>query len=225
MNPNKLWTSSLEAARNLYVRTKKGLSSGLRCRLCLGLATDALCPACVSDLPWLPVAERVKRRAYGEENAAFSYEFPLNSLIVSAKYHGNVGICRLLGNLVAESLACPARPIDYLVPVPMPKLRILRRGFNHADEIAQALSARWKVPLRTDVLGRHGWQPPQQGASRRDRKNKLGSAFIGRAEVAGCAVLLVDDVSTTGATLEACAHALRKAGASRVDALVVARTA
>ncbi|MBM4226552.1 MAG: ComF family protein [Gammaproteobacteria bacterium] len=225
MNPNKLWTSSLEAVRNLYICTKTGLSSGQRCRLCLAPSAEALCKACLSDLPWLPTAERIKRRAFGQEMAAFSYEFPLNALIVSAKYQGGTGLCRLLGDLAARSLGSPGPPVDCLVPVPMPWPRVLRRGYNHADEIALGFANSWKLPLRHDLLKRSGWQPPQRGSSRRERKNRLGAAFTGDAGVAGCAVMLVDDVSTTGSTLEACARALQKAGAARVDAVVVARTA
>ena len=225
MNPNKLWTSSLGTARKLYVRTKKSLLGGLRCRLCLAPSSEALCQACFSDLPWLSVSERIKRRAFGEEMAAFSYQFPLNALIVSAKYQGGMGLCSLLGELAAKSLGSPSRPVDCLVPVPMPWQRVLRRGYNHADEIARAFATVWNLPLRFDLLKRQGWQPPQQGASRRERKNRLSAAFTGEPGVAGCAVMLVDDVSTTGSTLEACALALQKAGAARVDAVVVARTA
>lgn len=224
MNPNNLWTSSLGAARKLYLRTKRGFLGGLRCRLCLAPAGEAMCQACLSDLPWLPVAGRMKRRAFGEELAAFSYEFPINSLIVSAKYRGEVGLCRLLGELAASSLGRPSRSIDCLVPVPMPWQRVLRRGYNHSDEIARAFAGGWNLPLRFDLLKRRGWQPQQQGASRRARKNSLVSAFAGEPAVAGRAVMLVDDVSTTGSTLEACALALQRAGAARVDAVVVART-
>lgn len=224
MNPSKLWTSSLEVVSNVYERTIKGLSRGLRCRLCLDLSEETLCPACRVDLPWLPAMQRMLHRPYGPELAAFSYEFPINSLIVSAKYHGATGTCRLLGELLADSLVRPAEPADCLVPVPMPRGRVLKRGYNQAEEIADALGRAWNIPLRVDVLKRRGWQPQQQGAPRRVRRANLKAAFVGQADLAGRAVLLVDDVATTGATLEACAEALYKAGASRVSAVVVART-
>ncbi len=224
MNPSKLWTSSLEGVSNLYVRTIKGLARGLRCPLCLTSSDEAPCPACRADLPWLPSMQRALQRSFGLEMAAFSYEFPISSLIVSAKYHGEKGTCRLLGNLVAASLGPPVEPVDCLVPVPMPWQRVLRRGYNQAEEIADALARGWNIPLRLDVLKRRGWQPPQRGASRRARRANLKAAFLGQADLAGCAVLLVDDVTTTGATLEACAEALQRAGASRVSAVVVART-
>ncbi len=224
MNPSKLWASSLAVVSNLYERTTKGLSRGLRCRLCLGLSEETLCPACCADLPWLPAMQRMRHRPYGPELAAFSYEFPINALIVSAKYHRAIGTCRLLGELLAVSLARPAEPVDCLIPVPMPWGRVLKRGYNQAEEIAATLGRAWDIPLRVDVLKRRGWQPQQQGASRRVRRANLKAAFIAQAELAGRAVLLVDDVATTGATLEACAEALYKAGTSRVGAVVVART-
>ncbi|MEN9728254.1 MAG: hypothetical protein RL434_2620 [Pseudomonadota bacterium] len=225
MNPSKLWASSLETVSKLYDRTIKGLSSGLRCRLCLASSGEALCPGCRADLPWLPSTQRALQRSYGLELAAFSYEFPISSLIVSAKYHAARGTCRLLGDLLAASLAPPTEPVDCLVPVPMPWQRVLKRGYNQAEEVASVLAGAWNIPLRVDVLKRRGWQPPQRGASRRARKANLKTAFVGEAELAGRAVLLVDDVTTTGATLEACAEALQRAGASRVSAVVVARTA
>lgn len=225
MKRSKLWTSSLEAWANLYKRTMSGRSWGGRCRLCRGLSPGALCDGCLDDLPWLPSNERTMHRRFGPENAIFAYEFPISSLIVSAKYHYSPGLCRLLGELLGTHLTPPQEAVDYLVPVPMPWRRILIRGYNHASELAQAVSAVWRIPVGVGLLARQGWQPPQRGASRPARQANLRNAFACNGKVEGRSVILVDDVSTTGATLHACAAALKRAGARRVEAVVLARTA
>jgi ComF family protein len=126
-------------------------------------------------------------------------------------------------------LAIDHRPgPDLLIPVPLHPRRLRERGFNQAHVIAaEALRAGILAPrtrLETRALCRPRDTPPQTRLSRAERLRNLRGAFEARADrVKGRTVLLVDDVMTTGATIEACARALRRAGASRVDAVAVAR--
>jgi ComF family protein len=116
---------------------------------------------------------------------------------------------------------------DWLVPVPSHPVRLWQRGYNPAAWLAQALSRRTRVPLRVDGLVKTRFSRTQAGRDFGARQaNVTGSFAVSRPaqrSLAGKAVMLVDDVYTTGATLEACAAALLAAGARRVDAVTLAR--
>ncbi|MDH4229035.1 MAG: ComF family protein [Nitrospirota bacterium] len=117
--------------------------------------------------------------------------------------------------------------VDLIVPVPLHASRLRQRGFNQSARVAAALAARLGVPLAVEALWRTVDTPSQVGMRRRQRLRNVARAFsVPEAErVEGKNILLVDDVITTGATLNACARALRRAGAIRVHAWAVARQA
>ena len=120
-----------------------------------------------------------------------------------------------------------APPDALLVPVPLHRWRIWKRGYNQAALIAAALSRRSGVPAAPDLLRRTRATPPLRGLGRRERALAVRGAFSVRDAVrpalAGRAVILVDDVFTSGATANACARALKRAGAARVETLCWAR--
>ncbi len=207
----------------LFLRTLRVSSSTHRCRLCL--ATDALsaiCAACSADLPWLSGAKQQRELIGGSLRGAFSYESPINLMIIGAKYRREVGLSALLGHLLASHIHTTNIDADLLVPIPMPWPRLLLRGHNHVVPMAQAASSVLGVPLNTQLLVRKGWQRPQKGLSRKARLQNLAQAFQLNGDVGGRAVMLIDDVSTTGATIETAAKVLLAGGARKVDALVVA---
>ena len=109
-----------------------------------------------------------------------------------------------------------------LVPIPLTKQRRVERGFNQAELVAEGLAAQWGSEVRA-LLVRTRDDQPQRGASATDRRENVRGAFAAAPGEQPSEVWLVDDVCTTGATLSACARALRRAGVRSVNAVCVAR--
>ncbi len=112
---------------------------------------------------------------------------------------------------------------DIIAPVPLHPSRLAERGYNQSALLARVLAAEVGVPLDERLLIRHRATAHQVGLGQAERTRNVTGAFACRGAAAGKRVMLVDDVATTGATLEACAVALREAGATNVAALTLAR--
>lgn len=203
----------------------------------------ALCAACAAGLPWnrdacgrcgLPLpapAEacgRCLRRPppLASTRAVFRYEPPLDRLLPRLKFHRDFAAGRLLAGLMAEALGDAPRPVA-VVPLPLHRDRLRRRGYDQALELARPLARTLGLPLRDDLLVRIRDTAPQSrlDAAARRRNTRHAFAVDARAVARGLPahVAVVDDVMTTGATLHAAAIALRRAGVARVDAWVCAR--
>jgi ComF family protein len=190
-----------------------------RCGLARSMTADAgasdACGRCAGTA--LPYARCV---------AAFAYEFPLTRLLPALKYEGALSHARVLGTLLARRVAqqCRARDVDAIVPVPLHVSRLVERGFNQSYELARAAAAVLGLPCEPRLLGRRRETTSQVGLSREERRTNVGGAFVAdAARVAGRRVALLDDVVTTGSTVEAAAQALLDAAARAVDVWCVAR--
>jgi ComF family protein len=186
-----------------------------RCRLCgLELSTPLadLCGPCAADPPpWDAL------HFYGR------YDGLLRELILDYKYRKRLGLGRLLIRMAAE-----ARPdgasLDLTVPVPLHPSRLRWRGFNQSRELSRLAARRAGAPVRDAALARTRRTPPQSGLDKGQRRaNIRGAIRADEGLVRGKSVLLVDDVLTTGATLAECARVLGRAGASRIEVLVLGR--
>jgi ComF family protein len=155
----------------------------------------------------------------------WSYEPPLDAVIQAFKFRRLDYLGRHLADALTRELASRVPACDAVVPVPLHWRRWLARGYNQAERIARPLAGALGLPL-VPALVRRRATPPQSLLGRAERLANLRRAFhVPRpARVRGLCLLLVDDVSTTGATLDAAAAALKKAGAASVTALVAART-
>lgn len=151
------------------------------------------------------------------------YEGTLRELIHLFKYGKIATLASPLGSRLALALPKEQR-FDCIVPMPMHWLRRWQRGFNQADLLARELSRRSAVPV-VQAVKRVKATPPQAGLSNAKRRTNLSGAFaVKRKELLqGRRVLLVDDVMTTGATAAACATVVKKAGASHVSVITLAR--
>jgi len=148
---------------------------------------------------------------------------PLAVALHRYKYARDVTFGRWLGELLADR--CPLTiDHDVIIPVPLHVERLRWRGFNQALLLARPLARRYRIPVDPFLLRRVRPTPPQVGLSEAERRRNLVGAFAVRdaAALRGRQILLVDDVYTTGATVDACARALRRGGAKRVDVLVLA---
>ena len=156
--------------------------------------------------------------------APYAYAWPLEHLVHALKYRGQLATARVLGTLLADWIAERGlqHEADVMVPVPLHPARHAERGFNQSAEIARQLGRRLRVPVVESAAVRLRPTPPQVGLHLGERRHNLAGAFDAR-DVAGLRIAIIDDVTTTGATLQELAHALRRAGALAVDAWCVAR--
>jgi ComF family protein len=157
--------------------------------------------------------------------AGQAYEGAVRAAILAFKYRGRTRLAPFLAHLLASPLDHRPLTIDLVVPVPLSKRRLQERGFNQAEMLARPLAEAHGWALCADALVRERDTQQQTRLSSGDRWTNVSGAFAASdpALVDGQRILLVDDVCTTGATLEACASPLLRAGAEGVWALVVAR--
>lgn len=216
------------------------------CAARLTPGAPALCAECAASFPrWAGPSCRVcgaplpdggarcwecrrGRRAFRFCRHAGLYGGALRRAILLLKYAGREALADPLGHWMALAAARPElRGVEALVPVPLHFVRRHARGYNQAERLAEALSKRTGVPV-VNALRRRRWTRAQAGLRRHARRRNVEGVFEATALADGLHgrhALMIDDVCTTGATLEACARALRLAGVRRVDALTLARNA
>lgn len=176
-------------------------------------ATDAdECGMCIAKPP------RIQRT-----RSAVAYDELSRSIAIRLKYGRKVALARTMARYMAPLLGSPGEAI--LVPVPLHRGRLWRRGFNQSALIAQELAKRTGYRADPHILKRVRRTPALKGMNLRQRRKVVAGAFEAkaRAELEGRTVVLVDDVLTTGSTANACARALQKAGASRIELVSWAR--
>lgn len=190
------------------------------CQVCgipfIGAGSDHPCGDCLKKTPAFDVAR-----------AGFVYEGHCRELIHAFKYQNKHHLRRPLALLVLESLTefTAAHRPDVIVPVPLHVKRLRSRGFNQAVLLGELLAVEWQLPLERRVLRRVRWTEPQISLSAEERRENVKGAFAvaDKSAVAGKRVLIVDDVLTTGSTVEECSRMLKCAGAVNVAAVTVAR--
>lgn len=211
------------------------------CQLC-GTRTvgEALCAPCRRDLPRLPSprcptcarptlngetcgACLKKPPAFERCCAALVYAPPADILIQRLKYGGELALAGLLADLLMTELDREDLP-QAILPMPMHPRRLGERGFNQAVEIGRRLSQRLGIPLLLADCQRIRNTPAQVGLDYAARQRNLRGAFACGQTLRGQHIALLDDVMTSGASLNALAQAARLAGATRIEAWVVART-
>lgn len=234
-----LWRQSLRGAQDLVFPPHSLDGSGRT--LTAGLPAEAwskirfiaepLCDSCGAPFEYA-VAERcaaclARPRAFARARAAVIYDEASRDLILKFKHADRTDLSGLFAGWINRAAADLLAEADAIAPVPMHPLRLLRRRYNQAAEIARPLARRRGVPYLPEALRRGKAGDSQAGKSASGRRRNVAGAFIvpegGRKRLEGRRILLIDDVLTTGATAEACAKALLRAGAAAVDVATVAR--
>jgi ComF family protein len=188
---------------------------------------EAACPHCALPLaspePQLCGACQKKSPAFDSAFAPLRYEEPVRHLIQSLKFGARYPAARLLGTLLGERLHGRTDPPEALIPVPLHAGRYRERGFNQAIEIARTVSHYLEVPLDFTACRRLRATPAQARLSAKERRRNLRQAFATRPDLDHRHVAIVDDVVTTGTTVNEVARALRRAGVEKIEVWACAR--
>ena len=220
--------------------------------VCLGCHTHlgglgALCPKCWSTITFIrpPLCDRLgvpmpydtggvmisaaasaAPPAYDRARAVASYDGLMRDLVHDLKFNDRHDLRQLLGRWLLEAGRDVLVDADMIVPVPLSRWRLFQRGFNQAALLAQDIAAATHISYSPLTLVRSRKTRPQVGLTRLERQKNVSGAFAvtepRKNSVAGRNIVVIDDVITTGATVGACAKALKRAGAARVDVLALA---
>lgn len=210
------------------------------CFICTLPAQDSLlCPGCLESLPTLPSARcpvcalpapggalcgacTTRQPHFDATLAAFEYRFPVEPLIIAFKYQARLPVAPFLASFIDRRLG-PVEA-DCLIPMPLHPRRLAERGFNQSAEIARRLGKHWGLPVLLQAVVRERHTPPQAPLRGAERHQNVKNAFRCLQDFTGQHVMVVDDVMTTGSTLDEIARVLKARGAVRVTNCVVART-
>lgn len=175
---------------------------------------NTICGACIQNAP-----------AFGRARAVFVYNEKSRSLVTRYKYADRTDFTPALGKWLTRAGTEVLDDADLILPVPLHRWRLFFRTYNQSALLARRVSGLSNVPAAYDVLRRKKRTPSQGGLSAKARRRNVARAFevVDAQAVSNKRIVIVDDVLTTGATLDSCARVLRDAGAENVDALVIGR--
>ena len=213
------------------------------CLLCTGPAEPGtVCAGCRASLPWnriacpicaLPLASpaahlcshcAAKPPHFDSALSAFRYEAPIAQAIAGLKYHAQFRQSRWLGGEIAALVAARGQPLpDLLIPVPLHPSRLRERGYNQALELGRGVARVLPIAIDWRSAVRVRATADQIGKRARERRREVRGAFVIGTGVAGRHIAIIDDVMTTGSTVNELARACRQAGATRIEVWTAAR--
>lgn len=201
---------------------------GLWCGICdssLPYLGASRCPMCALPTPHGEVCGHCLQHPplFGRASAVFAYTFPLDKLIQAMKYREQLALASQFAEKLAQRITPDARP-DVLLPMPLHPNKLRERGFNQSQLLASKLAHQLHLDVWPEACQRVRDTPPQSTLPWQERKKNVLRAFRCTADLTGKHVALVDDVLTSGASLNALAEAVQKRGASSISVWVVART-
>lgn len=224
-----------------------GVRGALLCAGCAGdlpQLPEMRCPQCALPTPDGGLCGNCLKRPphFDRTRAAFRYGFPLDALVQAYKYRHRLELADLFAHALAGELVGKVLPVnafagpplkrvgpnggavDLILCMPLHPDRLAERGYNQATEIARRLARHLQQPWAAEACRRIRATPPQAGLGLKARRSNLRGAFVCDADLSGMRVALVDDVMTSGSSLNELARVVKKAGAVEVEAWVVART-
>ncbi len=212
-----------------------------RCPLCAAHTTQAFCADCRRLLPWITTACEVCGAALHEVGVCgrcqsrppyydhavipFKYRTPVSTQIQALKYHDQLRYAAALGAMICQrAWKDPRAAPDVLIPVPLHRKRLRQRGFNQALEIARRIGKELGIEVSHSLLERIKNTVPQTTLDKAERRRNVKGAFQTTPTPPPAHVALVDDVVTSGSTVNAAARALKRAGVKTVSVWAAART-
>lgn len=216
------------AGQALITRGARWLRQALHspCRLCGKYGGgQELCGGC---------ADQVARQPWGMSSLTLdawripvlwreSYGGPLTDIIVRAKYFGDWGAARFLGDTLGRLPRPWMGPAPLILPIPLASARLANRGFNQSRFIAQSAAQAWHAPIKIRWLRKTKTSARQASLHRQARQENLAGVFSASSRLRGQRVVLIDDIMTSGATLREAAHAVTNSGGLVIGAAVIAR--
>lgn len=195
------------------------------CRIGLPRIPAARCPVCAIPTPTGDACGRCLERPphFDRVAAALLYQYPASLLVQDLKYRGNLSAARALAGVLCDALDDEPYP-DLVLPMPLARGRIADRGFNQAMEIARHVAAEFGLRVVSDACRRTREGTPQAALPWKERARNVRKAFACDADFSGKRIAIIDDVLTTGATLDELARTLKRCGALEVVGWIVART-
>jgi ComF family protein len=231
---------------SIFKRPKLNISSKFKlpaqpCVLCGSMSHDGIwCEACDASMPYLntphcPVCARptprgeicghclTKPSAFTRTIAVFGYHFPVDRLIQAMKYREQLALARIFAEKLLLRIDKSNLP-DYVIAMPLHPAKLQRRGFNQAQLIAAPIAKSLDLPLLNSACHRLRDTPSQTSLPWKERSKNMRGAFACDMDLSGKHVALVDDVLTTGASMNALASTVKQRGAREISAWVIARS-
>lgn len=171
-----------------------------------------MCGACIASPPDFDATKSI-----------FHYEYPIGQLVQHYKYGQQLHLGNLFAKLLQHKLSAHKLP-DLIIPMPLHPKRLTERGFNQSLEVAKILGKALNIPVDYTTCLRTKYSPPQARLPLKQRATNIKGAFVCTKSLTGLRVALIDDVMTTGASLNALAKAVKTKDASHVECWVIART-
>lgn len=214
------------------IREKLSRPLGNQCLLCDGLSKDQICSYCQRDIEFYnaqkfssnlllnpDIAKRIKHKYFEHFLALAPYQWPMSYFIQQLKYQQKYGYAPLLAELFCEKFATQVSELTdiLLVPVPMSNSRRGHRGYNHSFLIGKQIAHLTGLPLSAALLKKKYETPPQVGLSRSQRARNLKNTFEANDQLSANHIILVDDVVSTGSTVDEIAKTLKIKGTEKVS--------
>jgi ComF family protein len=190
--------------------------SARQCPQCALITNGTLCGSCLSTPP-----------SFDATTALLTYDYPADGLLQHYKYNASLNLAHTFAALFVEEKHAKSiikSEIDLIIPMPMHQNRLKERGFNQALEVAKRISRDLKIRLDYTSCLRTKHTPPQASLNLKDRIKNIKGAFNCQQNLEHLNIAMVDDVMTTGASLNELAKTLKQAGAAHVECWVMART-
>ena len=236
--------SSLDSIRQVYRRILPSITPEVFCVLCGEACGDLFCEPCLSDLPVITTPCSVCSVTLSAKNSTgvcgsclhtkpfyqksiipLEYIFPTTELIKQLKYNDKLLFSEILSQIILDKIKQENKPLpEIIIPVPLHPFRLMKRGFNQSALIAKNISKELDIPIDLKSCRRIRNTLQQTGFNKSQRKKNIRNAFSVSSKFSAKHVAILDDVVTTGSTVNELARVLQKAGAETIEIWACART-